>query len=146
MLIKTLGFSAMLGLVSGCGQINANSKTPSNLTKFNGTWEVVGQTKTASPDAVDECGYGVGNGTLYISGTTIKGEITDNSGYSYELEGTIDSSGKMIGAFTYAGYDAATFDGKLFAVDGSGTWKDIYDCPGSWQVKKKQEGTDKTSS
>ena len=99
---------------------------------------MAGQTRVASPDEVSECGYGIGGGDLKISGITVEGEFSDNSGFSYVLEGTIDESGKMSGAFTYVGYDAATFEGHLSLNDGKGTWKDIYDCPGSWQVKKME--------
>jgi len=140
-ILKILGLAVVIFTTSGCDKASVNSDRPSNLTKFNGTWEVKGQTQVASPDEVSECGYGIGSGILKISGTTVDGEFTDNSGFSYVLEGTIDESGKMVGAFTYVGYDAATFDGKLSIHKGEGVWKDIYDCPGSWQVKKTDQTT-----
>ena len=136
--VKIFGLALIFLTFNGCNDVGVNSKPTSNLTKFNGTWKLAGQTRVASPDEVSECGYGIGDGDLKISGTTIEGEFTDNSGFSYVLEGMIDESGKMSGAFTYVGYDAATFDGYLSVNEGKGTWKDIYDCPGTWQAKKME--------
>ncbi len=137
--VKIFGLVLIFCAIGGCNDAVVNSNPRSNLTKFNGTWELVGQTQVASPDAVSECGYGIGGGDFRISGTIVDGGFTDNSGFSYVLEGTIDELGKMSGAFTYVGYDAATFDGHLSSSEGKGTWKDIYDCPGTWQVKKTEQ-------
>ena len=136
---RIFGLVLIFWAVSGCNEIGVNPKSVSNLTKFNGAWTLAGQTQVASPDEVSDCGYGIGSGELKISGTTIEGGFTDNSGFSYVLEGTIDDSGKMKGAFTYVGYDAATFDGYLSKNEGNGTWKDVYDCPGTWQAQKMEQ-------
>ena len=125
------------GALSGCSDINANSAMITT-TKFDGAWQVGGGTKTARPGEDDKCGYGIGDGTLTIKGGRVSGNLTDNSGYAYALEGVIQDSGKMEGEFTYEGYDAATFEGLLSAAKGGGSWKDINGCPGTWQATRKE--------
>lgn len=126
---------AAIGVLSGCGDSNANTST--TMTQYNGVWDVIGRTDAPPDSDGEDCGYGSGNGTLEISGTKVTGSLTDNSGYLYVLEGSIDGSGKMVGNFTYEGYDAATFQGHLSNTEGSGIFKDIYNCPGAWEVKKR---------
>ncbi len=128
-----------LGGVGGCGEIGAIAPGPAGTAtgSFDGTWAVLGRTRTASPDADENCGYGTGTGTLKIQGGRVNGELKDNSGYAYVLEGTIDASGTMRGAFTYEGYDAATFEGVLSSEAGSGSWTDIYGCPGAWETARQ---------
>ncbi len=121
--------------LSGCNEINATPSDP-GLTRFDGVWDVLGRTATPHPGADDDCGYGTGTGRLTIKGTTVTGELQDNSGYEYVLEGKVDAHGRMSGAFTYEGYDAATFEGSLGDAAGTGSWQDIYGCPGSWEVRK----------
>lgn len=127
----------LLILTNGCSDIDAGLKPASTFKKFDGVWDVSGRTKVASREDAGNCGYGVGSGFLDISGKTVIGEIVDDSGYSYELEGSIDESGKITGAFTYVGYDAAAFDGQLAEIEGGGAWQDINGCPGNWQVKRR---------
>ena len=125
------------GALSGCSDINANSALITT-TKFDGAWQVGGGTKTARPGEHESCGYGIGEGTITITGGRVSGNLTDNSGYAYAVEGAIQNSGKMVGGFTYEGYDAATFEGSLSAAKGGGGWKDINGCPGTWQVTRKE--------
>lgn len=136
------GLTALCMTANGCSEIDANSTSASNLTKYNGLWTVSGGTRTASPDEGGNCGYGIGAGTFDISGATVSGEITDDSGYSYELEGTVDELGVITGAFSYKGYDAATFDGNLSDAAGGGAWQDINGCPGKWETRRKEERPD----
>ncbi|MGH8579821.1 MAG: hypothetical protein ACREVK_06760 [Gammaproteobacteria bacterium] len=137
--IAIFSFQLMMGaLVSGCSDINADI-TPSASavrTKFSGAWQVTGGTKTAFPGQDENCGYGRGSGTITVEGNNITGNLADNSGYAYVIEGRIDGGGKMSGEFTYEGYDAATFEGVLSDNGGGGTWKDINGCPGAWQAKR----------
>lgn len=121
----------------GCSEINATPADP-GLKRFDGVWDVLGKTATAHPDADQDCGYGTGTGRLTIKGSAITGELQDNSGYGYVLEGEIDARGRMTGAFTYEGYDAASFEGTLGEKAGTGSWQDIYGCPGSWEVRKAE--------
>ncbi|MGH8644863.1 MAG: hypothetical protein ACREV4_10490 [Gammaproteobacteria bacterium] len=141
--IAILSFQLITGaLVSGCGDINADTPPSASAvrTKFSGAWHVTGGTKTAFPGQDENCGYGIGSGTITVEGNSIAGNLTDNSGYAYVIEGRIDEGGKMSGEFTYEGYDAATFDGVLADNNGGGTWNDINGCPGSWQAKRSAGG------
>ncbi len=145
--------------LDGCSEINATPADP-NLTRFDGVWEVVGKTAVAHDDlrgddlrgddlrgagTAEDCGHGTGTGRLTIKGSTITGELQDNSGYGYVVEGNIDARGHMTGAFTYEGYDAATFEGTLGDRAGTGSWQDIYGCPGSWEVHKGSSEINKES-
>lgn len=143
--MKTMNASLLLSLLgilgSGCSDINANTDAADQgaaQTRFNGSWQVAGRTKTAYPGRVEKCGYGTGTGTLTVEGNRITGDIVDNSGYAYVVEATIDEAGNMSGGMTYQGYDAATFDGLLSDSEGGGVWKDINSCPGTWEVKRLQ--------
>ena len=101
---------------------------------------MTGGTKTAFPGQDENCGYGRGTGTIIVEGNSITGDLTDNSGYAYVIQGHIDEDGKMSGEFTYEGYDAAAFEGVLSDNGGGGTWNDINGCPGSWQAKRSAGG------
>ncbi len=142
--IAVLSLHLMAGaLVNGCSDINADPTANASAmrTKFSGAWQVAGSTKTAFPGQDENCGYGRGTGTITIEeGNRITGDLTDNSGYAYVIEGRIDERGKMSGEFTYEGYDAATFEGVLSDSDGGGTWKDINGCLGAWQAKRSTAG------
>ena len=141
--IAILSLQLMAGaLVNGCSDINADPTANASAmrTKFSGAWQVAGSTKTAFPGQDENCGYGRGAGTITIEGNSITGDLTDNSGYVYVIEGNIDEGGKMSGEFTYEGYDAATFEGVFSDNDGGGTWKDINGCPGAWQAKRSTRG------
>jgi hypothetical protein len=131
--------------LNGCSEINATPADPA-LTRFEGVWDVLGKTAVSRPGAAEDCGYGTGTGRLTIKGSTITGELQDNSGYGYVLEGNIDARGRMTGAFTYEGYDAATFEGTLGDRAGTGGWQDIYGCPGSWEVHKGEAAADTVAS
>ncbi|MGH8563744.1 MAG: hypothetical protein ACREXW_06485 [Gammaproteobacteria bacterium] len=131
--------------LNGCSEINATPADP-GLTRFDGVWDVLGKTAVSHPGAAQDCGYGTGTGRLTINGSTITGELQDNSGYEYVLEGNIDARGRMSGAFTYEGYDAATFEGALGDRAGTGSWQDIYGCPGSWEVHKGEAVADTVAS
>ena len=131
--------------LNGCSEINATPADPA-LTRFDGVWDVLGQNAVSRPGAAEDCGYGTGTGRLTIKGSTITGELQDNSGYGYVLEGSIDARGRMTGAFTYEGYDAATFEGTLGDRAGTGSWQDIYGCPGSWEVHKGEAAADTVAS
>ena len=131
--------------LNGCSEINATPADPA-LTRFEGVWDVLGKTAVSRPGAAEDCGYGTGTGRLTIKGSTITGELQDNSGYGYVLEGNIDARGRMTGAFTYEGYDAATFEGTLGDRAGTGSWQDIYGCPGSWEVHKGEAAADTVAS
>jgi hypothetical protein len=131
--------------LNGCSEINATPTDPA-LTRFDGAWDVLGKTAVSRPGAAEDCGYGTGTGRLTIKGSTITGELQDNSGYGYVLEGNIDARGRMTGAFTYEGYDAATFEGTLGDRAGTGSWRDIYGCPGSWEVHKGEAAVDTVAS
>ncbi|MGH8613749.1 MAG: hypothetical protein ACREYF_17460 [Gammaproteobacteria bacterium] len=100
---------------------------------------MTGGTKTAFLGQDENCGYGRGTGTITVEGNSITGDLTDNSGYAYVIQGRIDEGGKMSGEFTYQGYDAAAFEGVLSDNGGGGTWKDINGCPGSWQAKRSAD-------
>jgi len=131
--------------LNGCSEINATPADPA-LTRFDGVWDVLGKTAVSRPGAAEDCGYGTGTGRLTIKASTITGELQDNSGYGYVLEGNIDARGRMTGAFTYEGYDAATFEGTLGDRAGTGSWQDIYGCPGSWEVHKGEAAADTVAS
>jgi len=147
--MKTKMMWCVLALVSsalnGCSEINATPADPA-LTRFDGVWDVLGKTAVSRPGAAEDCGYGIGTGRLTIKGSTVTGELQDDSGYGYVLEGNIDARGRMSGAFTYEGYDAATFDGTLGDRAGTGSWQDIYGCPGSWEVHKGEAAADTIAS
>lgn len=131
--------------LNGCSEINATPADPA-VTRFEGVWDVLGKTAVSRPGAAEDCGYGTGTGRLTIKGSTITGELQDDSGYGYVLEGNIDARGRMTGAFTYEGYDAATFEGTLGDRAGTGSWQDIYGCPGSWEVHKGEAAADTVAS
>ncbi|MGQ0594505.1 MAG: hypothetical protein ACT4QB_18275 [Gammaproteobacteria bacterium] len=134
--------SLLASALGGCSEINATPADP-NLTRFDGVWDVLGKTAVSHPEAAEDCGYGTGTGRLTIKGSTITGELQDDSGYDYVVEGNIDARGRMTGGFTYEGYDAATFEGTLGGRAGMGSWQDIYGCPGSWEVHKGSWEVDK---
>jgi hypothetical protein len=149
--MKTKMMWCVLPLVAsaqnGCSEINATPADP-GLRRFDGVWDVLGKTAVSRGDrrgagAAEDCGYGTGTGRLTIKGSTVTGELQDNSGYGYVLEGNIDARGRMTGAFTYEGYDAATFEGTLGDRSGTGSWQDIYGCPGSWEVHRGSWEIDK---
>lgn len=142
--------SLLASALGGCSEINATPADPA-LTRFDGVWDVVGKTAVSRGDqrgagADQDCGYGTGTGRLTINGSTITGELQDDSGYGYVLEGNIDARGHMSGAFTYEGYDAATFEGTLGDRAGTGSWQDLYGCPGSWEVRKGKAVADTIAS
>jgi hypothetical protein len=142
-IIAILSFQLITAaLIGGCSDINADPRSSASpeRTRFSGTWIVTGRTRTAFPGQDENCGYGTGRGTITVEGNSITGELTDNSGYAYVLEGRIDDGGKMNGEFNYEGYDAATFEGVLADDGGGGTWKDINGCPGTWQAKRSSDG------
>jgi hypothetical protein len=125
--------------IYGCNKIE--TKKPDNsISRFNGNWQASGVTD-AKRGEEKNCRYGDSAGLLSIQGTQVSGNLKDNSGYPYELTGTVDASGRISGAFTYKGYDAATFEGTLTDSQGNGSFKDINGCPGTWKLTKAPAST-----
>jgi hypothetical protein len=142
-LILTSAVIFIFGLLSGCGNKEIAEKASFNpakaTNKFDGHWEVIGITDAPKEGSTDgSCNYALAKGIMIIKNGAISGKLKDQADYNYILKGQVVDSGKMVGGLTYEDHDAATYDGTLTATDGKGLWKDIYGCPGSWQMIRKQ--------
>jgi hypothetical protein len=57
------------------------------------------------------------------------------SGGSYGGGGTVDSSGKIIGGWTFSG-ERINFSGQIFGKNGSGSYTDSQGCTGTFSVRQ----------
>lgn len=142
-LILTTVIIFIVGLTTGCGNKEVAEKAsydPGKATgKFDGHWEVIGITDAPKEGSTDgSCNYGRATGILTVKNGAIAGKLKDQADYEYVLKGQVEDSGKMAGGMTYEDHDAATYDGVLSTTEGKGQWKDIYGCPGTWQMNRKQ--------
>ncbi len=124
----------LLSALSGCKDINANPRPGTG--RFDGRWQVEGRSVAKLNDVEGNCKYALANGTIDIEGRSVTGSLMDSNGYAYELEGHVTDRGEISGAFTYEGYDAATYSGRISSADGRGDWQDVYGCPGTWRIAR----------
>lgn len=146
---RTTIFALSILVVGSTGCDNSASKMEiadaniENITKFDGTWEVLG--RTGNEDGTNEpvCGSETAIGIATISGTSVKGDIVNKSGFEYTFDGTIDANGKVTGMMLYSGYDAAKIDGTFYETTGKGTWEDALNaCPGVWHATRKSTSSE----
>ena len=146
--LPALGAAASIMILPACEELESqtvnSASAATTLHKFDGDWTVIGATD-APPEGNIEgtCAYGTGNGVLHIAGAKISGEVMDNSGYEYSVEGIIDEQGNMSGKMTYAGYDAADLKASFNQMEGNGSWMDPYSCPGSWKAAREDASAPK---
>lgn len=117
-----------------------------NITKFDGIWEVLGRTGNEDGTNMPVCGAETAIGIATISGTRVRGDIVNKSGFEYTFDGTIDANGKVTGMMLYSGYDAAKIDGIFYEATGKGTWEDALNaCPGVWHATRKSTTSEPAS-
>ncbi|WP_111639040.1 hypothetical protein [Marinomonas shanghaiensis] len=77
-------------------------------------------------------------GTISFLYENIAGQLVGTFQHKYLVSGKINSAGFISGGFAYSDVSVVNFTGQLTA-DGEtakGTWKDIYNCEGSWFSQK----------
>jgi len=128
----------LIGCDNSASKMEKTDANVGNVTKFDGTWEVIG--RTGNEDGTNEpvCGSETAIGIATISGTRVKGDIVNKSGFEYTFDGTIDANGRVTGMMLYSGYDAAKIDGTFYETTGKGTWEDALNaCPGVWHATRR---------
>ena len=137
---KLFGALAMASLIVGCGGGGGGS-TPSGGTggdttiDYSGNYDITVVATTAYGDN-GECRDGEGyleiNDQYYIDGY-----IVSDWGDYWNLTGDITQSGSVNGGLADAGGGlVADFNGQLTATGGSGNWRDVSNCAGTWYADR----------
>ncbi len=137
---KFVGIGAIALVVAGCGggssgNGNTGGSSGDTAIDYSGVYEITTIATTAYGDN-GECRDG--EGELAIDNQyNIGGYVVSDWGDYWVLTGSITQSGSADGGLADAGGGlAANFDGQLTATGGSGNWRDVYNCAGTWQANK----------
>ena len=104
---------------------------------FNGVWSGKAISTTNYDRDHDVSGHA--DMTFTVEDTSISGYAVDYPwGERYAIFGSITEDGKIRMGLGYGNEGTvAQFSGTLSDSSGSGTWKDNYECRGTWSVQKQ---------
>jgi len=133
MMAKVLSVVFLSCLVVACG----GSSDPVLPAYTDGDYDL---TATATTDLDINGGTcGDGTGTMTLSEGVISGSALSTNGNTFDITGNIAADGTVEGGFAVSGELAVNFEGSVTGTEGSGTWKDLLECEGTWSVVKAAE-------
>ena len=130
--ITALAFTACGG---GGGSSNDSGGGGDTSIDYSGEYDI---TVIATTDYGDISACRDGSGELSIDNQyNISGYMLSDWGDYWDVTGDITQSGSVDGGLADAGGGlVADFSGQLTATGGSGNWKDVANCAGTWQANK----------
>ena len=134
---KLVGVSAIALVIAGCGGGNTGAIGGGGDTTidYSGDYDITITATTAYGDN-GECRNGEGE-LVITEQYDIQGYVLSNWGDYWDLTGGITQSGSAEGGLADAGGGlVANFNGQLTATGGSGNWRDVLNCAGTWQANK----------
>ncbi|MEI8363733.1 MAG: hypothetical protein WCG35_11025 [Betaproteobacteria bacterium] len=129
--MKAVITSLLLIFLSGCATTNANLQSDNSPI-----YKIIAVTTTELDKHGNTCADATGTIRLYENG--VYGSAIDSFGRGFKITGKIDASGKITGGFALSVITAVDFIGQHDADKkyANGTWKDIYECKGTWNATK----------
>ena len=132
-LVDTCVCLAVVSFIVGCS--SSSSSDPASpdpaLTEFDGTYNTTATSITQFDINGGACANS--SGVTYIINSEISGSVISGWGDTYIVSGDVQSNGDVLGGFAFSGQLVASFEGAISGNTGSGTWKDINQCSGTWQ-------------
>jgi uncharacterized protein YceK len=129
--MKSITVSLAFLILSGCSSVdNTVDIRPKNLHK------IVAVATTDFDKNGDTCADATG--IVEILHNKVVGSARDTFGRGFNVSGTIDASNKISGGFAITVITAVDYDGIMEGNGNKakGTWKDLYNCSGTWQSQK----------
>ena len=104
----------------------------------NNQVETIYKVLAVAKSAVDKNGNPCADavGVIKIFNKEVTGKATDSIGRRFSIIGE-SSHGAILGGFALGKHITVKFNGQINKVGyASGTWKDIFQCNGTWTAKK----------
>ncbi len=133
-LVDTCVCLAVVSFLVGCSSGGSSSEPASTSTEFDGSYDT-----TVTPITQFDINGGAcanASGVIKIINSEISGSVISGWGDTYIVSGNVQSNGDVSGGFAFSGQLVASFEGAISGNTGSGTWKDINECSGTWQSTK----------
>ena len=116
-------------VLSGC-----SIKKQSSNKQIETIYKVLAVAKSVVDKNGNPCADAVG--VIKIFNKQVSGKATDSIGRRFSIIGE-SSNGAISGGFALSKQMAVKFNGQINKVGyASGTWKDIFQCNGTWTAKK----------
>jgi len=116
-------------LLSACSVTKESSNN-----QIETIYKVLAVAKSAVDKNGNPCADAVG--VIKIFNNKVTGKATDSIGRRFSIIGE-SSHGTILGGFSLSQQIAVKFNGQINKVGyASGTWKDMFQCNGTWTAKK----------
>ncbi|MEI8703741.1 hypothetical protein [Pseudoalteromonas sp. B62] len=134
--MKFITVSLAFLCIAGCSSVENNVDT-----RVKNLHKIVAVANTDLDKNGDTCADATG--IVEILHNKIVGSARDTFGRGYTVSGTIDANNQVAGGFAITIITAVDYNGVMSNTGNkaNGTWKDLYNCSGTWQSQKIENGS-----